>query len=198
MPAKLLPNQTALIDNIRDLVRTGYGALVTFQAPDAPWLEIAGPNGVQPGGHLFGASVPTVRLRRNGDAAPLAEAAANNDFSGGLEQARRVREATRRRRVSSPSRPARCRSRGERGEAPPGPEGERARRRHWGAPTRPRRHARPPVGLHHGGNAPSWPHARPTRRPGLFARPRWLRRVADLREIPCVAGSGRSPGHTRR
>ncbi len=86
MPAKLLPNQTALIDNIRDLVRTGYGALVTFQAPDAPWLEIAGPNGVQPGGHLFGASVPTVRLRRNGDAAPLAEAAANNDFSGGLSR----------------------------------------------------------------------------------------------------------------
>ncbi len=84
MPAKLLPSQTALIDNIRDVVRTGYGALITFEAPDAPWLEIAGPNGMQPGGHLFGAPVPTVRLRRNGDAWPLAEAAANNDFSGGL------------------------------------------------------------------------------------------------------------------
>lgn len=84
MPAKLLPGQTALIENIRDLVRTGYGALITFEAPDAPWLEIAGPNGAQAPGHLFGAAVPTVRLRRNGDVAPLAEAAANNDFSGGL------------------------------------------------------------------------------------------------------------------
>ncbi len=84
MSPKLLPNQAALIDNIRDLVRTGYGALITFEAPDAPWLEIAGPQGVSPGGHLFGAPVPTVRLRRNGAGGPLAEAAANNNFSAGL------------------------------------------------------------------------------------------------------------------
>lgn len=84
MPAELLPSQTALIDNIRDLVRTGYGGLVTFEAPNAPWLEIAGPKGMQPDGQLCGAPVPTVRLRRNGDATPLAEAAANDDFSGGL------------------------------------------------------------------------------------------------------------------
>lgn len=84
MKPNLNPSQTALVNNVRDLVRSGYGALVTFEAADAPWLEIAGPTSFDAGGHPFGAPVPTVRLRRSSDATLLAEAAANNDFLKGL------------------------------------------------------------------------------------------------------------------
>jgi hypothetical protein len=75
----------AVVEQVRALVRAGRGALVTFERPDAPWLEVAGPNGmgVADGG-LGHAEVPTLRLHRNGDAHPLAVASADGDFAVGL------------------------------------------------------------------------------------------------------------------
>lgn len=78
-------NAAATIERVRSLVRSGHGALIAFDGPDAPWLEIAGPNGMAPGSDGFGvAPVPTLRLHRNGEAGPVAVAVANEQFAEGL------------------------------------------------------------------------------------------------------------------
>ena len=85
MTPTLPPNHSAVIANVGEIVRTGHGALIAFDGPDTPWLEIAGPNGMSPGGGAFGvAPVPTLRLHRNGEAGPLAVAVANDQFAEGL------------------------------------------------------------------------------------------------------------------
>lgn len=76
----------ATVEAVKELVRAGRGALVTFEAPDAPWLEIAGPSGAQPGDEpgFAVAPVATIRLYRNGEAGPLAVATADERFAEGL------------------------------------------------------------------------------------------------------------------
>jgi hypothetical protein len=82
MPVTNPPKHFRVVEEVRELVRSGYGALVTFEAPGAPWLEIAGPNG--PGGDFLAAPVPTLRLRAQGEGSPLAIAAVNDNFPAGL------------------------------------------------------------------------------------------------------------------
>ena len=81
---QLPPHHARIIDNIRGVVRSGYGALVTFDgSPDAV-LERAGPKGMHPGGELCAAPVPTIRLWATWGRAPLATAAANQNFTAAL------------------------------------------------------------------------------------------------------------------
>lgn len=84
MTTTVHPHHARIIDNIRGIVRSGHGALVTFDgSPDAV-LELAGPKGMHPGGDLCAAPVPTIRLWATWGGPPLAVAAANQNFTAAL------------------------------------------------------------------------------------------------------------------
>jgi hypothetical protein len=78
------PHHARIIDNIRGIVRSGHGALVTFEGSPDTVLELAGPKGMHPGGDLCAAPVPTIRLWATWGGAPLAVAAANQNFTVAL------------------------------------------------------------------------------------------------------------------
>ena len=86
-------SQLSVVEQVRELVRAGQGALVTFELAEAPWLEVAGPQGMGEGDAGLGhAPVPTLRLHRNGEPGPVAVAAANGDLALGLHE---IAEAAR-------------------------------------------------------------------------------------------------------
>ncbi len=84
MPSTVIQHHARLLDDVRSLVRSGHGAIVTFGSPTGTVLELAGPKGMHPGGELCAAPVPTVRLWATWGDVPLAVAAANQDFPAGL------------------------------------------------------------------------------------------------------------------
>ena len=84
MTTTIHPRHTQIIDNIRVIVRSGHGALVTFDGSPTTVLELAGPKGMHPGGDLCAAPVPTIRLWATWGGAPLAVAAANQNFTAAL------------------------------------------------------------------------------------------------------------------
>lgn len=74
-----------LANEVADLVRAGYGALLTFETPGA-WLELAGPNGAMGDeGDLWRAPVTTVRLVREGAEGVVATAARDEAFARALD-----------------------------------------------------------------------------------------------------------------
>ena len=83
--ARRRPPHSELVQQVSELVRSGYGALLTFDAPGA-WIELAGPNGISGGSGAFGqAPVTTVRLVQEGTVGVVAEAASDGAFAKMLD-----------------------------------------------------------------------------------------------------------------
>ena len=84
MPSIFAPRHARLLDDVRGIVRSGHGAIITFGSATGTVLEVAGPKGMHPGGEFCAAPVLTIRLFSAWGEAPLAVAAANQDFPAGL------------------------------------------------------------------------------------------------------------------
>ena len=70
-----------LVQEVSDLVRAGYGALLTFDTPGA-WVELAGPNGAQDANDdRWRAPVTTLRLVREGAAGVVVTASKDEAFA---------------------------------------------------------------------------------------------------------------------
>lgn len=75
-----------LVGEVTDLVRAGYGALLTFESPGA-WVELAGPNGARSGdGETWRTPVTTVRLVRAGEPGVIATAVRDEAFGKALDE----------------------------------------------------------------------------------------------------------------